>query len=73
MAKRAVTLTLDPKLCAKLEAVAAEESRSLSSLVELALKDWLKLREDLHPQFVADIKEALAGVERGEVVPYERG
>lgn len=72
MAKKAVTLTLDPKLRAKLEAVAAKESRSLSSLIELALKDWLQLREELHPRFVADIKEALADVERGEVVPYER-
>jgi predicted transcriptional regulator len=73
MAKRSVTLTLDEELRQKMESIAKAERRSLSSMVEVALEDWLRMREELHPQFIADIKEALAGVERGEIEDYERG
>ncbi|MFQ6090275.1 MAG: hypothetical protein ACE5LD_02415 [Candidatus Bipolaricaulia bacterium] len=72
MAKRSVTLALSEELRQKMESLAKMERRSLSSMVEVALEDWLKAREDLHPQFVADIKEALAGVARGEIEDYER-
>jgi len=73
MAKRSVTLTLNEELRQKMESIAKAERRSLSSMVEVALEDWLKMREELHPQFIADIKEVLAGVERGEIEDYERG
>ncbi|MFQ6033359.1 MAG: DUF6364 family protein [Candidatus Bipolaricaulia bacterium] len=72
MAKRSVTLTLDEDLRQKIEKMAKAERRSLSSMVEVALEDWLRMREELHPQFIADIKEALAGVARGEIEDYER-
>ncbi|MFQ5793692.1 MAG: ribbon-helix-helix protein, CopG family [Candidatus Bipolaricaulia bacterium] len=71
MGKKSVTLSLDEALWQKLESIAAEERRSLSSMVEIALEDWLKMREELHPQFIADIKEALTGVNRGEIEDYE--
>jgi len=74
MAERAnLTLSLPKKLREQLEAVARAERRSLNNLVELALEDWLRLRESLHPQFMADIKEAQAGVKRGEVEPVWKG
>ncbi len=73
MAKRSVTLTLSEELRQKMEILAKMERRSLSSMVEVALEDWLKVREELHPRFVSDIKEALAGVSRGEIEDYERG
>jgi hypothetical protein len=31
------------------------------------------MREELHPQFIADTKKALAGVARGEIEDYGRG
>lgn len=73
MAKRSVTLTLSEELRQKMESLAKIERRSLSSMVEIALEDWLKAREELHPRFVADITDALAGVSRGEIEDYERG
>lgn len=72
MAKRSVTLTLDEDLRQRMEEMAKAERRSLSSMVEVALEDWLRMREELHPQFIADIKEALAGVARGEIEDYEK-
>lgn len=74
MANRAnLTLSLPRKLREQLEAIANTEKRSLNNLVELALEDWLQLREALHPQFMADIKEAQAGVKRGEIEPIWKG
>ncbi|OGF52877.1 MAG: hypothetical protein A2Z21_04255 [Candidatus Fraserbacteria bacterium RBG_16_55_9] len=74
MANRAnLTLSLPKKLRSQLEAIAHTEKRSLNNLVELALEDWLELRETLHPQFMADIKEARVGVKRGEIEPVWKG
>ncbi|HED04841.1 MAG TPA: hypothetical protein ENI60_08830 [Candidatus Fraserbacteria bacterium] len=70
MAKRvSLTLSLPKSLRERLEEAAKEERRSLNNLAQIALDDWLAQRELLHPQFVADIREALAGTQAGQVEP----
>ncbi|MBI1742367.1 hypothetical protein HYR54_04785 [Candidatus Acetothermia bacterium] len=73
MPKKPITLTLSDEVLEQLEMVAEHQKRSLSSQIDLALRDWLHLKEELHPQFMADIKEALRGVKRGQVEPIWKG
>lgn len=74
MAKRvSLTLSLPKSLRERLEEAAKEERRSLNNLAQIALDDWLAQRELLHPQFVSDIREALSGVEAGQVEPVWKG
>jgi hypothetical protein len=73
MAKKAVTLTLSKEVLEEIEEIAEHQQRSLSSQIDLALHDWLHLKEELHPQFVADIKEAQSGVKHGRVEPTWKG
>lgn len=68
-----LSLKVEKPVRRKLEQIAKAEHRSLNAQAELALIEWLRLNEELHPQFVQDIQEALAGVARGEVEDYERG
>jgi len=70
--KVTTSIRLDKPLKRKLVFVARKERRSLSSLIEIALDEWLELKGRLHPQFMADIKEALDGVLAGEIEDYER-
>ncbi|MCI2430829.1 hypothetical protein LM602_02335 [Candidatus Acetothermia bacterium] len=70
MAERAsLNLRVKKSVRRKLERIAKAEHRSLSAQAELALTEWLCRRDELHPQFVQEIKEALEGVARGEVEP----
>lgn len=70
MAEKApLSLKVEKSVRRKLERIAKDEHRSLNAQAELALREWLRLKEELHPQFVQDIKEALEGVKRGEVEP----
>jgi predicted transcriptional regulator len=53
--------------------VAALEQRTASNVVRLAVEQYLKAYQELHPQFRADILEALDGVRRGKLEPYVFG
>ena len=57
--KENVTFRIDPELKQILEAVAKEQRRSFSNQLNLALEEWTKMKDELHPQFIKDIKEAL--------------
>lgn len=73
MNKPTTSIRLEKNLKEKLEIIAEREKRSLNSVIEIALDEWLHIKETLHPDFVTEIKEALLGVRRGEVEHYERG
>ncbi len=45
----------------------------MSSVVRLALENYVQQHAAIHPQFHADIVEAVEGVRRGEVEPYAHG
>jgi predicted transcriptional regulator len=68
-----VSAKVPQELRDKLEEIAKAERRTTSNVVQLAIEDFVRQYSELHPQFRADILEALEGVARGEVEPYERG
>lgn len=57
--KENVTLRMDHELRESLELIAKEERRSFSNQLNVALEEWIRLKNELHPQFIKDIKEAL--------------
>jgi predicted transcriptional regulator len=73
MSTSTVSAKVPQELRDKLEEIAKAERRTTSNVVQLAIEDYVRQYDELHPQFRADILEALAGVARGEVEPYERG
>lgn len=57
--KENVTFRIEHELKEILESIANEERRSFSNQLNVALEEWLKLKDELHPYFIKDIKEAL--------------
>ena len=57
--KENVTFRIDHELKETLESIANEERRSFSNQLNVALEEWLRLKDELHPHFIKDIKEAL--------------
>jgi len=55
-----ITFRIHPALKRILESIAKEERRSLSNQLRIALEEWLKMKEEIHPQFIKDIKESIA-------------
>jgi len=68
-----IAARVPPEIKRGLEEIARLEKRTVSSLVETALETFLDQYTAIHPRFRADILEALEGIHRGEVEPYERG
>ena len=64
---------IPPELRKELENIARMETRSVSSVVRVALEDFIKQYSAIHPQFKADILEAMDGIKHGEVEPYAYG
>ena len=57
--KESVTFRLDHRLRKVLEAIAQEQRRSFSNQLNLALEEWMRIKDELHPQFISGIKESL--------------
>ena len=57
--KENVTFRMDHELRENLEFIAKEERRSFSNQLNVALEEWIRVKNELHPQFIKDIKEAL--------------
>ena len=57
--KENVTFRLDHELRGILEAIAKEERRSLSNQFNIVLEEWIRIKDELHPHFIKDIKGAL--------------
>jgi predicted DNA-binding protein len=68
-----VSTKVSPKTKEELESIARRERCTTSSVVKMAIKHYLEDYNALHPQFRADILEALEGVRSGKVEPYARG
>ncbi len=68
--KENVTFRIDHELKKTLEIIAKEERRSFSNQISVALEEWAKIKDELHPQFIRDIKEAL---ESGKPEPVWKG
>ena len=57
--KESVTFRIDHELREFLESIAKEERRSFSSQLNVAIEEWLRIKNEIHPHFVEDIKGAL--------------
>ena len=73
MATRTVSTKVPEELREKIDEIAKLEQRTPSNVVRMAIEQFVTQYDELHPQFRADILEALEGVARGEVEPYEYG
>ena len=73
MATRTVSAKVPEELREKIDEIAKLEQRTPSNVVRMAIEQFVTQYDELHPQFRADILEALEGVARGEVEPYEVG
>ena len=65
-----VTFRIEQGLKETLEYVAREERRSFSNQINLALEQWLVMKEELHPSFIQDIRESL---QSGKPEPVWKG
>ncbi|MGD9676060.1 MAG: hypothetical protein AB7V19_05185 [Candidatus Bipolaricaulia bacterium] len=57
----------------QVDEIAAIEKRGASSIVRLAIEFYVNSYFELHPQFRADILEARAAIEAGDVEDYQFG
>lgn len=57
--KETVTFRMEPGVRKSLEIIAEEERRSFSSQLNMAVEEWLRIKNEIHPHFVKDIKDAL--------------
>jgi len=73
MPKESLTLRIDSELRKIFATIARHEERSLNRQIEMVLREWVKMKEQLHPTFVADIKEAISGLKAGEKEPVWKG
>lgn len=72
-ASSSVSAKIPKELREQIDEIARLERRTPSNVVRMAIEQFVTQYTELHPQFKADILEALEGVARGEVEPYERG
>jgi len=68
-----VAAKVPPELKKELKSIARLEKRSVSAIVAMAIENYVKQYNALHPQFRADILEALEGIKKGKIEPYAYG
>ena len=73
MSSSTVSTKLPKELRERVNEIARLERRTPSNVVRMAIEQFVEQYEELHPQFRADILEALDQMKRGEVVPYQSG
>jgi len=73
MSTTTVSAKVPKELREKIDEIARLERRTPSNVVRMAIEQFVDQYEELHPQFRADILEALEQMKAGDVVPYEYG
>lgn len=73
MSTTTVSAKVPKELREKIDEIARLERRTPSNVVRMAIEQFVSQYTELHPQFKADILEALEQMKAGEVVPYEYG
>ncbi|MEW5827030.1 MAG: hypothetical protein AB1778_09395 [Candidatus Bipolaricaulota bacterium] len=68
-----VSAKVPQELRERLEEIAKLERRTTSNVVQLAIENFVRTYEELHPQFRADILEALEQMKSGNVAAYSWG
>lgn len=72
-ATTSVSAKIPKELRERIDEIAKLERRTPSNVVRMAIEQFVTQYTELHPQFRADILEALEQMKAGNVVPYERG
>jgi predicted transcriptional regulator len=72
-ATTSVSAKIPKELRERIDEIARLERRTPSNVVRMAIEQFVTQYTELHPQFRADILEALEQMKAGDVVPYERG
>ena len=54
-----ITFRMEQELREVIECIAKEERRSFSNQLNVALEEWLSFKNELHPQFIEDIRDSL--------------
>ena len=54
-----VTFRMEQELREVIEYIAKEERRSFSNQLNVALEEWLKIKNEIHPRFLEDIRDSL--------------
>lgn len=65
-----ITFRINPGLKKLVEVIAQEERRTLSSQLRIILEEWVKMKKELHPQFLKAIEES---VKSGKPEPVWKG
>jgi len=65
-----VTFRMEQELKEVIEYIANEERRSFSNQLNVALEEWLKIKNEIHPRFLEDIRDSL---ESGQPEPVWKG
>ena len=73
MSTESIAAKVPPELKKELKSIARLEKRSVSAIVAMAIENYVKQYNALHPQFRADILEALEGIKKGKIEPYAYG
>jgi predicted transcriptional regulator len=73
MSTSTVSAKVSQELREQIEEIAKAERRTTSNVIQLAIENYVRQYGELHPQFRADILEALEQMKAGDVVPYEWG
>jgi len=73
MTTSTVSTKVPQELRERIDEIAKLERRTPSNVVRMAIEQFVDQYEALHPQFRADILEALEQMKKGDVVPYEYG
>lgn len=73
MSTESIAAKVPPELKEELRSIARLEKRSVSAIVAMAIENYVKQYNALHPQFRADILEALEGIKKGKIEPYAYG
>lgn len=72
-ATSSVSTKIPKELRERIDEIARLERRTPSNVVRMAIEQFVSQYTELHPQFRADILEALEQMKAGDVVPYEYG
>ncbi|MDD2353246.1 MAG: hypothetical protein PHE81_00850 [Atribacterota bacterium] len=65
-----ITFRMEQELREVIECIAKEERRSFSNQLNVALEEWLNIKNEIHPQFLEDIRDSL---ESGQPEPVWKG
>jgi predicted transcriptional regulator len=72
-ASSSVSAKIPEELRAQVDEIARIEQRTASSVVRMAIEQFVAQYNELHPRLQEDILVGLSEMRSGDVAPYDRG